>query len=185
MIDKDKKATRIYRQLMRCFSSLHLRIRETNGSGDWRYFWADLPPDFCSLCAGYASDDEKIILTSFINHFFDYELEDMFDLSGGVIDVARLLPEIVTGHMDTVHVEFDQEQASLNCTTVIYITRVNIDIPYLHRVLDEIIRCKKICLGIIENYRDIGSNRAAIEREVAEIATSLLAESKARGFIPE
>jgi len=116
-------------------------------------------PDLRPLCVSYDSDKKLIQLSydfTFDNPLMAYFfVEDSFDdIPADDIEytraVTKLLPALINEHTETSWLCYDKENDAMWITAGIYVTGTKLNKKYLTRVLEEIVRCRNLCLHILQ-----------------------------------
>ncbi len=137
-------------------------------------------PDLRPLCVSYDSDKKLIQLSydfGFDNPLMAYFFfEDSFDdIPAKDIEstraVTKLLPALINKHTETSWLCYDKENDSMWITTGIYVTGTKLDKKYLTMVLEEIVRCRNLCLHILENVV-YGNDASNTERDIRALIQS-------------
>jgi len=129
-------------------------------------------PDSMTLSVCYDSGNKLIRLN------YDFLVDDVLGayffrgdayeiMSVGHIEetraVTRILPALINRHMETAWLCYDKEEDSMWCTAGIYATGPKLNKKYLARVMRDIVRCRDLCLHILEN---VAYGTSASETEI-------------------
>lgn len=139
-------------------------------------------PDLRPLCVSYDSD-KKLIQLSY-DFGFDNPLMGFFFVEDSFDDitaedikstraVTKLLPDLINEHTETVWLCYDKENDTMWITAGIYVTGTKLDKKYLTRVLKDIVRCRNLCLHVLENVV-YGNDASNTERDIKSLIRSYL-----------
>jgi hypothetical protein len=167
---KDENAPPILGQLKYFFWQFKHEYHEGNRYSFMTTLFED--PDFLALCVSYDRDKKLIQLCydfmsddPLMAYFF---IEDSFeDIPTEDIESTRavtsMLPALVNQNMDTAWLCYDKENDSMWITAGIYVTGPKLNKKYLARVMGDIVRCRDLCLHILEN---VAYGTSASETEI-------------------
>lgn len=177
---EDENAPRILGQLKYFFWD----IKHEHWEGNRYSFMTTLfdDPDLRPLCVSYDSDKKLIQLSydfRFDNPLMAYFFfEDSFDdIPAEDIEstraVTKLLPALINEHTETSWLCYDKENDAMWCNAGVYVTGTKLNKKYLTRVIEEIIRCRNLCLHILENVV-YGNDASETECDIKSLIQSYL-----------
>ena len=177
---EDENAPRILGQLKYFFWHIKHEHRDGNRFSFMTTLFED--HDLLALCVSYDSDKKLIQLSydfGFDNPLMAYFfVEDSFDdIPAEEIEstraVTKLLPTLINEHTETLWLCYDKENDSMWITAGTYVTGPKLNKKYLTRVLEEIVRCRNLCLHILQNVV-YGNDASETECDIKSLIQSHL-----------